>query len=245
MADQGRWFKLWCAALDDAHLENLELDDWARWVRLGTYIKRHGKEGKIIFSSPGRALTNLFRVPDFDAAITIIKRFPSCTLGERSSTVSTVTNETVSYEIEYLNWFKYQGDFSSDRVRKFRDKKRHHETAQEERRGEETRGEKEETRGENVNTVPGDPVKHPRKVFSPPAPEEVAAYAKEQGFSIDASRFVNHYGASGWMRGKTKITNWKLCANTWKNNGGPNVTRTSSNVRLSQSDPERVKAYEQ
>jgi hypothetical protein len=94
---------------------------------------------------------------------------------------------------------------------------------------------------EETNTLAQAPK---RKPFEIPTAQEVLAYAKEQGFVLDAEKFLNHYGASGWMRGKTKITNWKLCANTWKNNGGSNVPRTSSNVRLEQTDPERTKAYE-
>lgn len=134
MADQGKWFKLWCSALDDNDLENLSIHEWFCWARLGAYIKKHGKEGKIVFSSPARALMNLFRVADFPTALDIIKRFPSCKLGERSFTVTGETSSTVTVDVEYLNWLKYQGDFSNDRVRKFRDKKRHGVTAQEEKR---------------------------------------------------------------------------------------------------------------
>lgn len=56
------------------------------------------------------------------------------------------------------------------------------------------------------------------KNFIPPTAEEVTAYGAASGFEIDGEKFVAHYGASNWMRGKTKITNWKLCAHTWKNN---------------------------
>lgn len=54
--------------------------------------------------------------------------------------------------------------------------------------------------------------------FSPPTPQEVTAYAQEQGFDLDGEKFCNHYGAANWMRGKTKITNWKKCVLTWKAN---------------------------
>lgn len=58
------------------------------------------------------------------------------------------------------------------------------------------------------------PVK--RKAFEKPTPEQVSAYGKEIGFGINGHEFVNHYEASGWMRGKTKISNWKACVRTWK-----------------------------
>lgn len=136
MADQGKWFKLWVTSIDDPELENLELDDWARWAKLGAYIKSHGKDGRIRFSHPYRKLLNMFRVHEIETAKQVLNRFPNVHVGERRNTVSTETNETVSLEIEYTNWLKYQGDFSSDRVRRFRDKKRHHETVQEEKRRE-------------------------------------------------------------------------------------------------------------
>ncbi len=134
MADQGKWFKLWNSSIEDADLENLELQDWARWAKLGAYIKAHGTEGKVTFPPPYRKLLNMFRVPTIEAAIDIIHMFPNVTLGEREVTVSSGTNANVSLEVTFTNWWKYQGDFSSDRVRKFRDKKRHSETIQEENR---------------------------------------------------------------------------------------------------------------
>jgi hypothetical protein len=59
-----------------------------------------------------------------------------------------------------------------------------------------------------------------RNRFVPPTAEEVRAYAKEIGFDIDAEKFVAHYNASGWKRGKqqTPITNWKGCVQTWRTN---------------------------
>jgi hypothetical protein len=63
-------------------------------------------------------------------------------------TVTRVTNETVTFKIEYGNWWKYQGDFSGDRVKRHRAKIRESVTAK--KRGEEKR--REEKRGEQINT---------------------------------------------------------------------------------------------
>lgn len=134
MADQGKWFKLWCSSLHDETLENLELEDWARWARLGAYIKEHGKDGKIRFNPPYRALMNLFRVTSLDAIKVVLQRFPNCVYGEVNRTVSPETVACVSLEIEYQNWFRYQSDFSTYRVRKHREHKRRNETLQEEKR---------------------------------------------------------------------------------------------------------------
>lgn len=58
----------------------------------------------------------------------------------------------------------------------------------------------------------------PEKVtrFKPPTVEEVAAYCLERGNHVDAQRFVDYYTANGWMRGKTKIKDWRACVRTWE-----------------------------
>jgi len=46
----------------------------------------------------------------------------------------------------------------------------------------------------------------------------VIKYFKEKDISDaknNAIKFYNHYEASGWMRGKTKIKNWKMCLSSW------------------------------
>lgn len=190
MADQGKWFKLWCSSLHDQELQNLELDDWARWAMLGTYIKEHGKEGKIRFEYPYRALLTLFRLGSITDAVRTIKRFPNYTLGERNVTVSPETNATVSLEIEITNWHKYQGDLSSTRVRNFRAKKRHRETIQEETRQDKTR------RDKNIH----------------PTLAEVVAFSKEENLSLDCEKFFNHYQSTGWKVGRNPMKDWKASA---------------------------------
>lgn len=58
----------------------------------------------------------------------------------------------------------------------------------------------------------------PRKRFTPPSVDEVAAYCRERGNAVDAQRLVDFYEASGWMRGKTPIRDWKACVRTWERN---------------------------
>lgn len=58
----------------------------------------------------------------------------------------------------------------------------------------------------------------PRKRFTPPTVEDVAAYCRERGNGVDAQRFVDFYTASGWMRGKTPVKDWKACVRTWEQN---------------------------
>jgi len=55
-----------------------------------------------------------------------------------------------------------------------------------------------------------------QRKFIPPTIEDVSAYCAERGNGIDAQNFIDHYSANGWMRGKTKIKDWKACVRTWE-----------------------------
>jgi hypothetical protein len=57
-----------------------------------------------------------------------------------------------------------------------------------------------------------------RAVFVKPTVEQVAEYCRARGNAVDAEEFVDHYTANGWVRGKTKISDWKACVRTWEKN---------------------------
>jgi hypothetical protein len=97
-------------------------------------MKLHGSEGTIQFTAPARALFNLFHVPSFEAAIAIIRRFPHCILEEVRDARKGATNSIVAIKVTYQNWHKYQADYSTERSRIWRAKRRHHATHQEEKR---------------------------------------------------------------------------------------------------------------
>ncbi|MFI5420686.1 MAG: hypothetical protein ACHQ1H_06930 [Nitrososphaerales archaeon] len=236
MADQGKWFKLWCSSLDDQCLEDLSIHDWFCWVRLGAYIKKQGKDGTLTIVSPARALVNLFRVSTFDDVIATIKRLPNCTLRRSDFTVSPETLSTVSYEFEFKNWFKYQHDFSSDRVRNFRARKAHRETAQEEKR---SRRDVEVEEKRLKTTKQG--------AFTKPSALEVTAYAKTIGFELDGQRFCDHYEANGWKVGRNPMRSWQAAVRTWKNrnpgdihapNGSPRGVSYKALARAKRADEE-------
>ena len=52
--------------------------------------------------------------------------------------------------------------------------------------------------------------------FVPPTVEQVAEYCKQRGNSINPKTFVDYYSSSNWMRGNTKIKDWKACVRTWE-----------------------------
>jgi len=72
----------------------------------------------------------------------------------------------------------------------------------------------------------------PQIKFVPPTVEEVKSYCDERKNNIDAENFVNHYEASNWFRGKTKIKNWKACVVTWEKNTYQNKQLKSNNPFL-------------
>lgn len=55
-----------------------------------------------------------------------------------------------------------------------------------------------------------------RSRFVPPTVEEVRAYCLERGNKVDPQRFVDFYTGNGWMRGRSKIKDWKACVRTWE-----------------------------
>lgn len=74
----------------------------------------------------------------------------------------------------------------------------------------------------NINikeiSLKGDKEKRTR--FSPPTVDEVAAYCMERGNKVNAQTFVDFYAASGWMRGKNPIRDWRACVRTWEQRDG-------------------------
>jgi hypothetical protein len=96
-------------------LQNLNLEDWARWVRLGVYTKLHGTRGTIVFKAPFTALYELFKCHSMSDITTILLSFPHLILRN--------DQPALHIEIEFKNWHKYQVDSSAERVKRFRSKR--------------------------------------------------------------------------------------------------------------------------
>jgi len=79
-----------------------------------------------------------------------------------------------------------------------------------------------------------EPVKKPKpktKRFIPPSVEQVKEYCESRGNKIDPENFVDHYTTNGWMRGNTKIKDWKACVRTWeKNNKGKKFSYNKESI---------------
>lgn len=150
MADQGKWFKLWGSARRDQQLGALSKENFTDWCLLGTYLKENGNNGMICLAKPADPLRRHMEFDSYEALVSVLRKFPNCIIEEKQK--NSVTDVTI-LTVTWLNWRKYQGDFSGDRVRKFRQnvtpKKR-----REEKRGEENnntplppQGEKDQEKG--------------------------------------------------------------------------------------------------
>lgn len=69
------------------------------------------------------------------------------------------------------------------------------------------------------------PVTKKTKRFIPPDVEEVAAYCREIGSSVDPHYFVNYYESNGWKVGRNQMKSWRAALKNWtqKESGGQGV----------------------
>ena len=54
------------------------------------------------------------------------------------------------------------------------------------------------------------------KKFVPPDLEEIVNYIREQGYTVDAEKFLNYYTSNGWLIGKTLMKDWKAAVRSWQ-----------------------------
>lgn len=59
-----------------------------------------------------------------------------------------------------------------------------------------------------------------RKRFVKPTIEEVMAYIDENGYSVDAEQWYDHYEANGWMAGRNHMRDWKAAVRNWHRRSG-------------------------
>lgn len=58
----------------------------------------------------------------------------------------------------------------------------------------------------------------PARLVIPPTLEMVSAYCAEKCNGIDPEKFIDHYTATGWMKGKAKVIDWQATIRTWARN---------------------------
>lgn len=75
------------------------------------------------------------------------------------------------------------------------------------------------------------PKEKPQRFF-PPTPEEVRAYASENGYTnVDADRFCDFYDSKGWVVGKTKMKDWKAAVRNWHRSQTEKPVRQESTAK--------------
>ena len=68
----------------------------------------------------------------------------------------------------------------------------------------------------------------PRHSFFPPSLEEVKQYCREQGYSMNAEHFMDHYESNGWMVGKNRMRSWKAAVRNWNRKEQTQYGKTGS-----------------
>lgn len=70
-----------------------------------------------------------------------------------------------------------------------------------------------------------------------PTVEEVAAFCRERGNSVDAERFVDFYASKGWRVGNQPMKDWKACVRTWERREAPaEAPKKTAPARMPQGD---------
>lgn len=54
------------------------------------------------------------------------------------------------------------------------------------------------------------------RTFVPPTEEEVTAFCRENGYAVDAGRFVDYNNSIGWMVGNRRMTDWQASVRNWE-----------------------------
>lgn len=90
------------------------------------------------------------------------------------------------------------------------------ENREEEEKEEEKEAEERSRRKKQMQKEEGDTLPRIREsAFVPPTVEEVRQFCIENEVWIDPQRFVDDLNSKGWMKGRTKITDWKSQAKAW------------------------------
>ena len=88
----------------------------------------------------------------------------------------------------------------------------------------------ESTQREGVDRAIHTPSRRGKAV--PPTVDEVAAYCRERGSSVDPQRFCDHYGAQGWQLGNGRpVRDWKAALRNWEARDRAGAAAPSSDSR--------------
>lgn len=76
--------------------------------------------------------------------------------------------------------------------------------------------------------------------FTPPTLENVIGYCQENGYVVDAERFIDFYESKGWMVGKNRMKDWRAAVRNWarqdKTNGQASIQSKAKGTGFSNFD---------
>ena len=73
--------------------------------------------------------------------------------------------------------------------------------------------------------------------FTPPTPDEVAAYCRERGNAVDAERFCDFYASKGWRIGNQPMKDWRAAVRTWEKRGETQAAQRAAPASQASSNP--------
>ena len=73
--------------------------------------------------------------------------------------------------------------------------------------------------------------------FTPPTTDEVAAYCRERGNTVDAERFCDFYASKGWMIGNQRMKDWRAAVQTWEKRGETQAAPRAAPASQASSNP--------
>ena len=194
------WFRMYTEAVDDEKLRLLAFED--RWH----YVAILCLKGQGLLDDKSDHQLRLRKI----AVKMGVQLRELDEIARRLSEVGLVDQET----LQPVKWDirQFRSDSSRERVAKHRENQR-------KQQDESTK------RGCNVTVTPPETdtdtdtdIKRAKKTnrFTPPTSDEVAAYCKERGNTINPQRFIDFYESKGWMVGTSKMKNWKAAVRTWE-----------------------------
>jgi len=122
MADNGLWIKLWTDAGTDEKTAPLTNEEWGFLTRLWMYIKKEGDSGTITIHERAVPVFGWCHVSGYDE---FLKMLDQISIFFTNINVSSAFHVTISERyitVSFPKWLKRQGDWSTGRVRKFRQK---------------------------------------------------------------------------------------------------------------------------
>lgn len=95
---------------------------------------------------------------------------------------------------------------------------------------------------DGIEGVQGEPAPK-RKRFTPPTLDELQAYIHDQGYNVDAQRFLDHYVAVGWKVGKNPMKDWRAAVRTWNNREKPKQEKHQPDPRFANEPADVFSLY--